>query len=124
MSRLKNLLNDKECHNVKHNIFCCDYIQYNKDALTDNEKYKPISLKEILTIWGYESFYDEMIDRCIIRIQNNTRLNTCIYYDTGEFNNDHTHQKVLGFDIYNEETNSFSIVGGILFHNDEMSFHT
>lgn len=125
-SRMKDLTEDKykEYHKIKHNVYCKDYIKYDPAAVDEIDRFKNVSIKEILTIWGYEEFYDEMINRCVKRLGCKSYLNTVIAYDHGDLDKNFDHQKLLSFDIFNERTGSFEIVGGILFVDREMSFHT
>ncbi len=120
-SRIFKLRKDKNIKEPKERVFLCDLLQ---EVGEEREHDVYLSIEGILKIWGYEKFYDEMIDNLYRKVKNIPSEDVCVHYDTGEFNNDKTHQKLLGWAIYDDGKKKFGLVGGILFHNGEMSFHT
>lgn len=111
----------KHIKEPKNRVFLCDYLKtFGKDK--ENDVY--LSIEEILDIWGYGSFYDEMVDNLYRHVKNDADERICVNYEMGAFNDNKEEQKLLEWNIYDERERKFGLTGGILFHNNEMSFHT
>lgn len=120
-SRLIKLRFDKHIEEPSKNVFLCDYL---KTIGKNEESDEYLSVMDILKIWRYEKFYEQMIEEFRRKIKDNPDENVCVYYDNGAFSQNKNEQKLLGWDIYDERNKKFILVGGVLFHNDKMSFHT
>ncbi len=119
--RLTKLRMDKHIKEPIQKVFLCDFL---KTVGKDKEDDIYLSIKDIIRVWGYEKFYDEMVDNLHRKIKNNPDENVCVTYDYGALDSDKSHQKLLEWSIYDEREKKFGLIGGVLFHNDEMSFHT
>ena len=113
-----------DIHIVKKRVYVKDYIMYVPKGLTENDRFKNVSVKEILKIWGYDHFYIELINHFDHCIDNNPYLDIVFYYDSGEFTKDSKRQKLLGFCIWDWKNDKSYLTGGALFQNNELSFHT
>ena len=117
MTHFMNCVNDKNMAQIKPRMFEQKYCVGAPD-------YEEVSLKVILERWGYEHLYDDMIKLLWSKVKNHPTEHICVYYDNGSMDNRQTVQKLLGWDIFDEQTKRYVLVGGVLFHNGEMSFHT
>ena len=115
---------NKDTHKVKERVYTKDYIMYVPTGLTESDKFKNVSVKEILKIWGYDHFYDEMVNHFDHYIDNNPNIDLIFYYDSGYLSMDINKQKLIDFTVWNWEKDRPSLVGGILFQNNVMSFHS
>lgn len=115
--RIYNLRNDKEIEEVRPRVFLQKHVRrVNPDEI--------LTIKEIMEAWGYGQFYDEMIDHFVRLIKNNTDEDILAHYDTGGLEKKMSSQKLLGWSIFDEKIKKFGLVGGVLFQEGEMSFHT
>lgn len=83
-----------------------------------------LTVKQIVELWGYNEHYDTMIEHLNNLVKRNPEYHILVYYEHGTLEQNHSVQKLLGWDIYNDKTRKFGLVGGVLFHQGEMSFHT
>lgn len=120
-ARIKLLRADAQWKEERERVFLRDYLS-ELGKTEESDVY--ISIKEIMERWGYGRFYEEMCDILLSKVQNNPDESLCVYYDTGGFEEDKSRQKLLGWDIYHEIDQRFVLVGGVLFQDDKMSFHT
>ncbi len=120
-SRLIELRFAKHIQEPVKRVFLCDYPLKIGPTEGEDEYY---TLRQMMAIWGYEQFYDEMVQRLAALIQKNVYETVVLCYDTGELTKDIEHQKLFFWNIYDDRARKQGLVGGVLFQNNEMSFHT
>jgi hypothetical protein len=117
--RILKLRFDENYEEIRKNIFLRKYL-----IIKSGQEDKVLTLKEVLFIWGYESFFDEMIENFERKIKCNPNLSILVFHSTGELNENKKYQRMLEWNIYDENTGEYGLCGGTCFQNDEMTFHT
>jgi hypothetical protein len=118
-NRLYNFRSDPTIVEIKPKVFLVGYLK-----ISSGSNDEVISIKEIVDRWGYSQFFDEMIERFCRLIKNDPDEDIVVHYDIGGLEKEMSRQKLLGWSIYNNRTDKFGLVGGVLFQEGEMSFHT
>lgn len=114
--RMTQLLELQQAEQVKRNIYLLDYINIKNN-------YTPITLEELLTVWGVHRYFDHMIEHLSTLAPNKETTSVLVQYDLGSLNVDHDEQKMLYFAIVADD-DSLGMNGGVLFQYGKISFHT
>ncbi len=105
-------------------LFARRFLLENKNEENPDKKWSTLTVKQIVEIWGYSEHYDDMIEHLNNLVKTNPDEHMLVHYDHGTLEQNHSVQKLLGWSIFNDRTRKFGLVGGVLFHLGEMSFHT
>jgi len=105
-------------------VFARRFLLENKNEENPDKKWSSLTVKQIVEIWGYSEHYEEMIEHLNNLVKRNPDEHLLVHYDNGTLEENHNAQKLLGWSIVNDRTRKFGLVGGVLFHQGEMSFHT
>ena len=87
-----------------------------------SSKDKVITIREIVEGWGYE--YSTVIAQMKRRVKEGEVGIVGFSGSEDKLKKNKEEQRLLDFTIANENTGKFHLVGGILFYNGKISFHT
>lgn len=122
---LKLRFNTEDYEEIKiGKVFARRFLLENKNEDDPDKKWSSITVKQIVEIWGYGKHYDDTIEHLNNLVKRNPDEHILVHYDYGILEENHNFQKLLGWSIFNDRTREFGLVGGVLFYQGEMSFHT
>ena len=81
------------------------------------------TIKGLLTWWGVHRHFDHMVEHLSNLAPDKENRMVVVQYDIGAFDVNHDEQKMLSFNI-SDNNGKHIMNGGVLFQHGEMSFHT
>lgn len=114
--RMTQLIETGQAEQVKQNIYLFDYFDI-------KNHYNPITIEELLTMWGVHRHFEHMLDHISSLTPDKETTSVAVQWDIGTLDTNHDEQKMLYFAIVADD-NHLVMNGGVLFQHGLMSFHT